>query len=108
MQIQIYLTDPRGAEEELSAPEGYTLLQAAQDAGLDGLVAECAGNCACATCHCYVEFVPDQALSEPSHEEQQMLDFVAAPREENSRLACQIIINSHMQGMRVRIAERQF
>ena len=66
------------------------------------------GNCACGTCHCYVEQAPQGALLDASNEELQMLDFVAAPREDNSRLACQIRITEEMQGMRITMPDRQF
>jgi len=45
---------------------------------------------------------------DPTNEELQMLDFVAAPREENSRLACQIRITEDMHGMKITMPERQF
>ena len=108
MSIQIFITQPNGAEEELSCEDGATLLEAVQIGGLDGLVAECGGNCACGTCHCYIEFVAEGALEEPSSEEDQMLDFVVTPREDNSRLACQIKITQPLDGMRVRMPDRQF
>ena len=108
MSIQIFITQPNGAEEELSCEDGATLLEAVQIGGLDGLVAECGGNCACGTCHCYIEFVAEGALEEPSSEEDQMLDFVVTPREDNSRLACQIKITQALDGMRVGMPDRQF
>lgn len=108
MSITIFVTQPNGAEEELSAEEGQTLLECTQAAGLDGFVGECGGNCACGTCHCYVEQAPQGSLLEASNEELQMLDFVAAPREDNSRLACQIRITEEMQGMRITMPDRQF
>jgi len=108
LSITIYVTQPSGAEEELIAQEDQTLLECAQAAGLDGFVGECGGNCACGTCHCYVETVPQGALADPSNEELQMLDFVAAPREDNSRLACQIRISQDLHGMRITMPDRQF
>jgi len=108
LSITIFVTQPNGAEEELNAQVDQTLLECVQMAGLDGFVGECGGNCACGTCHCYIEYAPADSLSEATNEELQMLDFVASPREENSRLACQIRISEDMQGMRVTMPERQF
>ena len=108
MSITIFITQPNGAEEELNANEDQTLLECVQGAGLDGFVGECGGNCACGTCHCYIDFAPQGTVLEATNEELQMLDFVASPREENSRLACQIRITSEMQGMRITMPDRQF
>lgn len=108
MSITVFIIHPNGAEEELIAQEDHTLLESVQSTGLDGFVGECGGNCACGTCHCYIEFAPQGSLLEATNEELQMLDFVASAREDNSRLACQIRITKDMHGMRVAMPERQF
>jgi 2Fe-2S ferredoxin len=46
-------------------------------------------------------------LPEPDDGEQEMLDGVAAERRPNSRLGCQIILNGEMDGLVVRVPERQ-
>jgi len=46
-------------------------------------------------------------LFEPSEEEEAMLGFTAMPREDNSRLACQIVVEYFMDGLRVYLPERQ-
>ena len=102
------ITTPDGAEHDVSAPPGRTLLQIAQDAGLDGLVAECGGSCVCATCHCLVHADDLPRVAPPADDEDQMLDFTATDREPGSRLACQLKVEASHEGLRVRIAERQF
>ena len=47
-------------------------------------------------------------MFEPSDEENAMLEFVATPREANSRLACQIVVEYFMDGLRVYVPDRQF
>lgn len=106
--IQLYFIQPNGAIQEALATEGQTLLSAARDAGVDGFTAECGGNCRCATCHCYIEPTQAVELLEPSEEELAMLDFVASPREAHSRLACQIVVEYFMDGLKVFMPERQF
>lgn len=108
MTIIIQIVQPSGVDIELEANEQDTLLESCQRMGIDGLVGECGGNCACGTCHCYVDYAPPGALSAPSTEELQMLDFVACEREDNSRLACQIKITQALSGMRIIMPERQF
>ena len=65
-------------------------MQGATANGVDGIVGECGGSCACATCHCYVDEARLADLPPPSEGELGMLDNVAAERRPNSRLACQI------------------
>jgi 2Fe-2S ferredoxin len=50
----IHYIEPDGREVTLSVPPGQSLMRAAIDAGLAGIEAQCGGNCACGTCHCYV------------------------------------------------------
>jgi 2Fe-2S ferredoxin len=106
--LTLLITTPDGAEHDVSAQPGRSLLQIAQDAGLDGLVAECGGSCVCATCHCIVHDDDIARVAPPADDENQMLDFTAADREPGSRLACQLKIEAAHEGLRVRIAQRQF
>jgi 2Fe-2S ferredoxin len=104
----LLITTPDGAEHDVSAQPGRSLLLIAQDAGLDGLVAECGGSCVCATCHCIVHADDVSRVAPPADDESQMLDFTATEREPGSRLACQLKIDASHEGLRVRIASRQF
>ncbi|MBU3652286.1 MAG: 2Fe-2S iron-sulfur cluster binding domain-containing protein [Limnohabitans sp.] len=106
--LTLKITTPNGAEHDVSAQPGRTLLQIAQDAGLDGLSAECGGSCVCATCHCLVHEDDLARVAPPADDEAQMLDFTATGREAGSRLACQLRIEAGYDGLRVRIAERQY
>jgi 2Fe-2S ferredoxin len=106
--LNLKITTPDGAEHDVTATPGRTLLQVAQDAGLDGLAAECGGSCVCATCHCLVHEDDLSRVAPAQADEAQMLDFVATERQAGSRLACQLKIDASHEGLRVRIAERQF
>lgn len=61
----------------------------------------CGGMALCASCHVYV--LSDHELSEPSEDEENMLDqaFFVKP---NSRLACQITLNESLEGLAVELA----
>jgi 2Fe-2S ferredoxin len=104
----LLITTPDGAEHDVSAQPARSLLQIVEDAGLDGLVAECGGSCVCATCHCILHEDDLLRVAPPDDDERQMLDFTAADREPGSRLACQLKIDASHEGLRVRIAQRQF
>jgi len=104
----LLITTPDGAEHDVSAQPDRSLLQIVDDARLDGLVAECGGSCVCATCHCIVHEDDLFRVAPPDDDENQMLDFTATDREPGSRLACQLKIDASHEGLRVRIAQRQF
>jgi 2Fe-2S ferredoxin len=79
--------------------DGWSLMQGATANGVDGIVGECGGSCACATCHCYVDETRMADLPPPSEGELDMLDNVAAERRPNSRLACQIKASAALEGL---------
>ena len=98
---------PDGAREELEAAEGASVMQAATARGIKGIVAECGGNCMCATCHVYVEPSQLALLPAMSEEEDALLDGTASDREPNSRLSCQITVTRALDGLVVNLPERQ-
>lgn len=108
MTITFQVVGANGAEHDVTATAGQSVLEAVGQAGIDGLLGECGGCCSCATCHCYVEADPRAALPPPDEAESQMLDFVAAPRQHNSRLACQLLLRPTHTGIRIRLPDRQF
>ena len=52
---QITYISHSGAKRTIDVPEGDSVMEGAIQNGVDGIVAECGGNCQCATCHVYVE-----------------------------------------------------
>ena len=99
---------PDESEVELDVPLGASLMQVATANGIDSIVADCGGAASCATCHVFVESSHLERLSEPAPNEEQMLECVAAPRQPNSRLSCQLKMSEELDGIRVRIADPQF
>ena len=53
-------------------------------------------------------FILDRGWEQVTAELDAMLDFTAVPREQHSRLACQIVVEYFMDGLRVYLPERQF
>jgi 2Fe-2S ferredoxin len=88
--VEIVYIQPSGERVTIDVTEGWSLMQGATAANVDGIVAECGGSCACATCHCYVEETRLAELPPPAQQELDMLGYVAAERQPNSRLSCQI------------------
>lgn len=98
--------DPDGTERTVSAEPGDSVMEAAIEGEVPGIVAECGGSCACATCHVYVEPEWLAKVGERSGDEEDMLDL-AYDVKDNSRLSCQITVNDSLDGLTVRVASRQ-
>ena len=96
-----------GNEIQTDVPAGNTLMEGAQNAGIDSILAECGGAMSCATCHVYVDEAWVDKVEAPSGMEQDMLFVVANPKE-NSRLSCQVTVTDEMDGIKVVIPESQF
>lgn len=101
----IYITSDE-QRFEIEATNGATVMETAIHAGVPGIEAECGGACSCATCHVYVDPSSTQKLGEVGPMEADMLDFAweAAP---NSRLSCQIKVSCELDGLILRVPERQ-
>ena len=100
--IKVTVIDREGVTHELDAPTDMNMnmmeLCKAAELPVEGT---CGGMALCASCHMYVE--SDHPLSEPSEDEEDMLDqafFV----EDNSRLGCQIRLHNDLEGLVVRLA----
>ena len=97
-----------GREHQIDVPEGLSVMRGAVDNNIPGIDADCGGECACATCHVYVEadWLSATGLPVPGSQETSMLSF-AALAQPNSRLSCQIKVNQALEGLVVRMPEGQ-
>jgi ferredoxin, 2Fe-2S len=95
-----------GGTHTVEVPSGTTLMRAATDNRVPGIDGDCGGNCACATCHIYVD--PDWCarVGARTATEEEMLNCVAE-RADNSRLACQITLSDALDGLMVKLPEAQ-
>jgi ferredoxin, 2Fe-2S len=91
----------------VEAAAGLTLMEAARDDDVRGILAECGGACSCSTCHVYVAPEWVDRLPAISALEQDMLDFAHDPDPARSRLSCQIKLTDTLDGLRVDLPERQ-
>jgi ferredoxin, 2Fe-2S len=98
----------QGATGRISTKIGQSIMQGATSAGIDGIAADCGGSLTCATCHVIVDPAWASALPPPSADELVMLDMTAAPRLPTSRLSCQIVATSALDGMVITLPETQY
>lgn len=98
--------EPDGTQHRVDVPEGESVMKGAANNGIPGIPAECGGACACATCHVYVDPQWNDRLDPMSDIEEAMLEF-AEHKQPTSRLSCQIITHTTLNGLIVRIPPYQ-
>jgi len=95
-----------GKKHALEVETGKSIMQAAVDNSLKGILGDCGGACSCATCHCYVEDEWLSKLDAKSETEAMLLEEVMEPKP-NSRLSCQIKASDELDGMVIHLPEKQ-
>lgn len=103
----VHFTQPDGQRIALDVPVGSSLMRAAVDAGVSGIVGECGGAAMCGTCHVLVEPEWLARLPPMRRNEDELLDCTAEPRQAHSRLGCQLRMSAALEGLRVQLPHRQ-
>lgn len=96
-----------GTKIEFIADSGQSLMSAAMDNLVDGIVAECGGSCSCSTCHVFVDSTWIDKVGAPGAIEKELLEG-KDDKAANSRLSCQIEMTDELDGLVVRLPESQF
>jgi 2Fe-2S ferredoxin len=104
---KIKYIEHNGKEHEVDVPAGWSVMEGAVKNLIPGIDADCGGACACATCHVYVDEAWREKTGQPEQMEEDMLDFAFDIRPE-SRLSCQIKVTEDLDGLVVRIPDKQF
>lgn len=86
---------------------GQSVMSVAVNAGIEVILAECGGACACGTCHCYVDADWVTRLAPPTDGEAAMIECVIAPRPE-SRLTCQVRLTDDLDGLVIHLPAAQY
>ncbi len=95
-----------GSRQTIDAELGLPVMQNATANNIAGIDGACGGFCSCATCHVYVE--SGHQLQPISADEEKMLEGTAAERDKKkSRLACQITMTPELDGLVLRVPDRQ-
>ena len=103
---RITFIEPDGSRRVIDAPVGISLMEAAVQNGVQGVLALCGGACACGTCHVYVDAAWFARLEPREEMEEGMLECAWEPRD-NSRLSCQIQVTADLDGLEVTVPQRQ-
>ena len=102
---KLFFIEHDGTRHEVEAAAGSTVMENAIRNSINGILAECGGACACATCHVYVDDAFAEAAGRPDPMEEDMLDFAYDVRP-TSRLSCQIKMSDALEGLTVHIPEK--
>jgi ferredoxin, 2Fe-2S len=98
---------PSGIFRKIDVPSGMSVMQAALNHKIQGILGECGGNCMCATCHVYVDDSFLDRILVAQDNEKLMLSIAAEGPETNSRLSCQIKMTEELDGIVVRLPGKQ-
>ena len=93
--------NPDGSRLDVDAPIGLSVLEIAHRNNID-IEGACEGSLACSTCHVIVSAEDYERLSEPTEDEEDMLDL-AFGLTHTSRLGCQIIMSEELDGLTVSV-----
>ena len=103
---RITFIEHNGAEHIVDVASGLSVMEGAKSNAVPGIDADCSGNCACATCHVYVDNAWIDKVGPAGMIEQPVLDFAFDPRK-NSRLSCRITVTDELDGLILNLPEKQ-
>ncbi|OBY26569.1 2Fe-2S iron-sulfur cluster-binding protein [Leisingera sp. JC1] len=96
-----------GEAIQIAGRADVPLMEIIRDEGHDELMAMCGGCMSCATCHVYIDDLPNgQTLPELGPDEDAMLD-ASDYRKPSSRLSCQVPWRDELSGVTVHIAPEE-
>ncbi len=98
--------EPDQTARQIIGADNHSLMEAAIRADIAGIVAECGGECSCATCHVLVDPGWFEATGGPGLFEDQLLEL-APSRTVTSRLSCQIKLSAALDGLIVQVPPSQ-
>ena len=96
-----------GTRTSVTVAVGANVMRTAIEHDVPGIVAECGGAAACATCHVYVEPELLGRFPRPTEVEDDMLEGTASERRKESRLSCQLNMPAGLEELVVRIPPEQ-
>ena len=96
-----------GTEQTVEGQNGMSVMETAVKNMVPGIDADCGGACACATCHVYVD--PEwMHKTGPGGRWKRICSISPSTCGITSRLSCQIKVTDALDGLRVKVPEKQF
>jgi 2Fe-2S ferredoxin len=103
---EITFIEASGSQHRVQGEVGKSLMQIALDGGVPGILADCGGSATCGTCHGFVEAQWVERISRPAEQEAAVLDGLL-DTQPSSRLTCQIMMTSDLDGIVIRLPSSQ-
>ena len=102
--------EANGAQHVIDVPLEENVMRGAVYNDVPGIVGECGGATSCATCRCYVDEVWLAKVGGPASGAERDLLEAAEEGEvkSNARLSCQITMKPELDGLIVRLPEKQY
>ncbi len=103
---KITYIQPDGVARDVDVAAGRSVMEGAIHADVHGIIAECGGACACATCQVYVDEAWAARVGTPGPLELSMIEDAESDRP-HLRLSCQIQATDALDGLVVHVASKQ-
>ncbi len=101
--------EANGTKHVIDVPVEETVMRGALYNSVPGIVGECGGACSCATCRCYVDETWTAKVGGPASDaERDLLEAAEGELKSNTRLSCQITMTPQLDGLIVRLPEKQY
>ena len=103
---KITYIEHNGINHTIEVANGLTVMEGAIQNNIPGIDADCGGGMACATCHVYVKEEWFSKLPKKEDGEEDMIDMAHEPNK-FSRLSCQLTVSDELDGLIVKLPEKQ-
>ncbi len=103
--ISFKVTDLDGQQHELQARPGDVLMEVLREQEW-GVAALCGGMCSCATCHVFLDDDWRKQFPEKQSDEEELLEMMES-FQPNSRLSCQLRLESSHDGLSLVLAPEE-
>lgn len=103
----IHFIEADGTRHTYQVAAGRSLMEVAVSEGVPGILGDCGGSCACATCHVYIPSPWAEQLGTCNPGEDALLE-ARDDRRPDSRLACQMRISDALDGLVVHLPQNQY
>ena len=103
---KITYIEHNGKNHIIEVANGLSVMEGAIQNNIPGIDADCGGGMACATCHVYVKEEWFNKLPKKEEGEEDMIDMAYKPNK-FSRLSCQLPVSDELDGLVVKLPEKQ-
>ena len=105
MGIKVTFVQNNGVERTFEdVATGQSMMEFGRFNGVEGILGDCGGSCACATCHVYIDAAWRAKVGAADDVENATLDMANDVKPGESRLCCQIQLCEELDGVRVTVA----